>query len=149
MMAIITNANITIPTLCKRSKYTCQEIVNPIEPFIAATKSRMITIANANTRYILPKPRENHHHTLPWITYKIFPAKDQAKLTAYSGPLMGTSNECRKYSVTSDAISNGCWHDTVTGSDFDLIAHGQVRIMPQGWENLLRQCKGFVSREVA
>ena len=61
---------------------------------------------------------------------------------------MGTSNECRKYSVTSDAISNSCWHDTVTGSDFDLIAHGQVRIMPQGWEKLLRQCKGFVSKEV-
>ena len=62
---------------------------------------------------------------------------------------MGLPNECRKYSVTSDAISNSCWHDTVTGSDFDLIAHGQVRIMPQGWEKLLRQCKAFVSREVA
>ena len=145
------NAKATKPnsTLSQKPKYTCHEIVNPKEPYIAATKSRRITIANTITRYILPKPRENHHHTLPWIIYKIFPAKVPGRLTAYSGLLMGTSNECRKYSVTSDAISNGCWHDTVTGSDFDLIAHGQVRIMPQGWEKLLRQCKGFVSREVA
>ena len=69
------NAKATKPnsTLSQKPKYTCHEIVNPKEPYIAATKSRRITIANAITRYILPKPRENHHHTLPWIIYKIFP----------------------------------------------------------------------------
>ena len=92
---------------------------------------------------------ETHRDSLFLLVDKYFPGKDPERLTAYSGPLMGTPNERRKYSVTSDAISNSCWHDTVTGSDFDLIAHGQVRIMPQGWEKLLRQCKGFVSKEVA
>lgn len=45
--------------------------------------------------------------------------------------------KCRKHSFVPGAISNSCWHDTVKGSDFDLIAHGQVRILPQGWERLL------------
>ena len=50
--------------------------------------------------------------------------------------------QCRNHSVGSGAISNSCRHGAATGYSFDLMEHGQDRLMLQGWEKGFYQNNG-------